>query len=38
MENIIIKKDKQVVEIVKNCEKLGAPSVNIMDKSVISIE
>ena len=38
MENTIIKKDKQVVELVKKCEKLGTPSVNIMDKSDISIE
>ena len=37
MENIIIKKDKQFVEIVKNCEKLGAPSVNDIEKLILTI-
>ncbi len=37
MENIIIKKDKQVVEIVKNCEKLGTPSVNDIEKLILTI-
>ena len=37
MENIRIKKDKQVVEIVKNCEKLGAPSVNDIEKLILTI-
>ena len=37
MENIIIKKDKQVIEIVKNCEKLGTPSVNDIEKLILTI-
>ena len=37
MENIIIKKDKQFVEIVKNCEKLGTPSVNDIEKLILTI-